>query len=51
MRYIKSHKIILICSGDRKQILKNNEGEILDILEQHTLNKYNLSKKYEPIKN
>lgn len=45
MRYIKSHKIILICSGDRKQILKNNEGEILDILEQHTLNKYNLSKK------
>lgn len=45
MEYIRKNKNIVICSGDKKQILKATEGGILEKLESQTLNKYTLSKK------
>lgn len=45
MNYSKKNNSIIICSGDKKQILKASEGGILEKLEKQTLNKYTLSKK------
>lgn len=45
MNYSKKNNSIIICSGDKKQILKASEGGILEKLENKTLNKYTLSKK------
>lgn len=45
MEHTINNKIILISSGDKKQILKASEGGILEKLEEQTLNKYTLSKK------
>lgn len=45
MNYSKKNNSIIICSGDKKQILKASEGGTLEKLEKRTLNKYTLSKK------
>ena len=47
-RYIDDNNIILILSGDRKQILRNGEGgiiEILEMLENEHLNRFSMTKK------
>lgn len=50
-KYIDDNNTILILSGDRKQILRNGEGGIIEILENEYLNKFSMTKKLEPIKN
>ena len=43
--YILPKQKILIASGDKKQILGNSEGEIIQDLENSSAEKYNLTKK------
>ncbi len=44
-KYIDDNNTILILSGDRKQILRNGEGGIIEILENEYLNKFSMTKK------
>lgn len=43
--YVNQNDIVLITSGDRKQILKSGEGTIIDQLEQQEIKKFSLTKK------
>lgn len=43
--YTEKNDIILITSGDRKQILRNGEGGIIERLEELSMKKYVLTKK------
>lgn len=44
-KYIDDNNTILILSGDRKQILRNGEGGIIEILESEHLNSFSMTKK------
>lgn len=44
-KYADDNNMILILSGDRKQILRNCEGGIIDIIENQQLNKFSMTKK------
>ena len=44
-KYADDNNMILILSGDRKQILRNSEGGIIDIIENQQLNKFSMTKK------
>ena len=44
-KYIDDNDTILILSGDRKQILRNGEGGIIEILENEQLKKFSMTKK------
>lgn len=44
-KYIDDNNTILILSGDRKQILRNGEGGIIEILESEQLNRFSMTKK------
>lgn len=44
-KYIDDNVTLLILSGDRKQILRNGEGGIIEILENEQLKKFSMTKK------
>ena len=44
-KYVDDNDIVLILSGDRKQILRTSEGGIIEILENERLMKYSMTKK------
>lgn len=44
-KYIDDNDTLLILSGDRKQILRNGEGGIIEILENEQLKKFSMTKK------
>lgn len=43
--YVDDNDIVLILSGDRKQILRSGEGGIIEILENEQLKKFSMTKK------
>lgn len=44
-KYVDDNDIVLILSGDRKQILRTSEGGIIEILENELLMKFSMTKK------
>lgn len=44
-KYVDDNDIVLILSGDRKQILRSGEGGIIDILERENLRRFSMTKK------
>ena len=44
-KYVDDNDIVLILSGDRKQILRSGEGGIIEILENEQLKKFSMTKK------
>lgn len=44
-KYANENNIILILSGDRKQILRNGEGGIIEIIEQQQFKHFSMTKK------
>lgn len=44
-KYVDDNDIVLILSGDRKQILRTSEGGIIEILENERLMKFSMTKK------
>lgn len=44
-KYVDDNDIVLILSGDRKQILRTGEGGIIEILENELVMKFSMTKK------
>lgn len=49
--YVDDNDIVLILSGDRKQILRSGEGGIIEILENEQLKKFSMTKRLELTRN